>query len=292
MNEPTQPQPPEGGSKLSTIFLIVLGLHIVLIVAFSAYYLLKGDTSVESDTPVVAEAPTAPEPGHLPPAQPVLETAQDATPALPATPAEPAETAVLPMPPSNDPIWTRVPEPAPRPVAAAPSAPAPAPRPATTPAPAAGTHTVAKGDTLARIARTHGISVADLKAANQLTSDMIRIGQVLTLPATRATTTAQAPAPAAVPVAVPVTTTATPAAPAGSYTVAKGDTLWGIARKLGVNPQELAKANGIQDPSKLKPGMVLRLPGSTERQEMANPAPARPAPAPVPTDMAMAPGQG
>ena len=50
--------------------------------------------------------------------------------------------------------------------------------------PAAGpTHQVERGDTLGSIALTHGIRVGDLKRANQLNSDVIRIGQTLQIPA-------------------------------------------------------------------------------------------------------------
>ncbi len=47
------------------------------------------------------------------------------------------------------------------------------------PAPAPLTHTVVRGDTLSKLARTHGCSVADLKSWNGLTSDLIDVGQVL-----------------------------------------------------------------------------------------------------------------
>jgi len=47
------------------------------------------------------------------------------------------------------------------------------------PAPAPLTHTVVRGDTLSKLARTHGCSVADLKSWNGLSSDLIDVGQVL-----------------------------------------------------------------------------------------------------------------
>lgn len=46
----------------------------------------------------------------------------------------------------------------------------------------AGSHTVRKGDTLAGIARKYGISVAQLKSANRIKGDNIRIGQRLRIP--------------------------------------------------------------------------------------------------------------
>jgi hypothetical protein len=43
-------------------------------------------------------------------------------------------------------------------------------------------YTVTKGDTLSAIARKKGISVAKIKAANGLSSDLIRPGQALKIP--------------------------------------------------------------------------------------------------------------
>lgn len=43
-------------------------------------------------------------------------------------------------------------------------------------------HTVQSGDTLSRIASKYGVTTAALRSANGLNSDMIRIGQVLTIP--------------------------------------------------------------------------------------------------------------
>jgi LysM repeat protein len=57
-----------------------------------------------------------------------------------------------------------------------------APNRSTTPA-AGPTHQVERGDTLSSIALTHGIRVGDLRRANQLDSDVIRIGQTLQIPA-------------------------------------------------------------------------------------------------------------
>lgn len=75
-------------------------------------------------------------------------------------------------------------------------------------APAAGTVTVKSGDTLSRIASANGVSVTALRKANGLTSDNIRIGQVLVLPGAGAVTSAPPPAAKVDPVV-----TATPAAP-------------------------------------------------------------------------------
>lgn len=66
---------------------------------------------------------------------------------------------------------------------------------------AAESHVVSKGDTLSSIARRHGCSVTSLKTVNALKSDLIRIGEVLKLPAKDAAApSAPVPAPAPPPV--------------------------------------------------------------------------------------------
>jgi len=75
---------------------------------------------------------------------------------------------------------------------------------------AAGTgaaYTVKSGDTLTKIAKRNGVSVKALRAANGLTTDHLKVGQKLTIPA-KAEAAAAAPAPAtpdasATPMSVP-----------------------------------------------------------------------------------------
>ena len=43
-------------------------------------------------------------------------------------------------------------------------------------------HTVQKGETLTSIARAYGVSIADLKKANNLGSDALQVGQKLVIP--------------------------------------------------------------------------------------------------------------
>lgn len=58
----------------------------------------------------------------------------------------------------------------------------------------------------------------------------------------------------------PASAAATPA-PAGAYTVAKGDTLYSIAFRNGADFRDVAKLNGIAPPYTIWPGQVLKLPG-------------------------------
>jgi len=48
-----------------------------------------------------------------------------------------------------------------------------------------GSYTVAKGDTLSKIARKYSLKVADLRKWNDLKSDTLQVGQVLQLAQSR-----------------------------------------------------------------------------------------------------------
>jgi len=156
---------------------------------------------------------------------------------------------------------------------------------------------VAAGDTLAKIAASYKVSADAIgKESNITTYSMLRVGQVLKIPAatdkasTKPTTaeTAKhvsdnankqaflatktdvgakpaviAAAPKATP--APETPAATeikqaPAAEAGTYVVAKGENPYSIAKKLHVSYNDLLAANGIKDPTKIQIGQKLKVP--------------------------------
>lgn len=75
--------------------------------------------------------------------------------------------------------------------------------------------------------------------------------------------------------AAPAKNAATPAA-AGSavHTVKAGDTLARISRRVGTTPEAIARLNGIKDPSKLRIGQKLKLPGSPAGNTATAAAPA------------------
>ncbi|MFC5850127.1 LysM peptidoglycan-binding domain-containing protein [Deinococcus petrolearius] len=114
---------------------------------------------------------------------------------------------------------------------------------------------VRAGDTLYRLARTHQLSVAQLRRWNSLKGNTIHVGQVLWL---------RPPAPpaksvSAKAVAVPAKPAAAPAGRGGSYTVRRGDTLGLIARRAGVSVAALQQASGLKG-TLIYPGQRLRVP--------------------------------
>lgn len=85
--------------------------------------------------------------------------------------------AAAPAPPSPEPAASTEPTPPP------PAPPSVASQPAAvTPRSAETVYVVKKGDSLARIAKSHGTSVKALKAANGLKSDLIAAGRKLKIP--------------------------------------------------------------------------------------------------------------
>jgi len=124
----------------------------------------------------------------------------------------------------------------------------------------AGVHVVQRGENLFRIALRYGTTAQALAAANGIVSvNHVYVGQRLVIPGRGAT----APAPAQ------------PTPSGQTYTVRRGDTLSGIARRYGASTWALAQANSIRNPSFIYVGQVLRIPGG------GGSAPPSPAPAPT-----------
>ncbi|WP_083847216.1 LysM peptidoglycan-binding domain-containing protein [Deinococcus gobiensis] len=157
----------------------------------------------------------------------------------------------------------------------------------TTPASRPATVKVKAGDTLYRLARTYHLSVAQVQRWNGLNGNTIHVGQVLRL---RPPATATAPAPART---TPARTTPVRTAPArgaaaqaspvagrggGVYTVRRGDTLGGIARRAGVSVAALQQASGLRG-TLIHPGQRLRVPprGTVTVARAATRVPALPA---------------
>ena len=100
-------------------------------------------------------------------------------------------------------------------------------------------YVVKKGDSLYSIARENNTTVSELKTINKLTSDVLTIGQTLLLPSATVI--------------------------ADTYTVQKGDTLYGIANKLGTTVSELKNTNNLTSDT-LSIGQVLKIPNSNNEE--------------------------
>lgn len=110
--------------------------------------------------------------------------------------------------------------------------------------------TVQKGDNLEKIAKIHRTTVDEIMKLNHLSSNFLRVGQILRLPAEK--TIAAAPRPKSVQ---------EKPASADYYTVKVGDNPWTIAMKHNMKVDELLRLNGLNQEKarKLKPGDRLRV---------------------------------
>ena len=79
--------------------------------------------------------------------------------------------------------------------------------------------------------------------------------------ATPVPTSTPTPSPTPAPTATPTPAPATPTVAASRmYRVRPGDTLSGIAGRFGTTVRELVRLNNIEDPSRIRIGLVLKLP--------------------------------
>jgi len=129
-------------------------------------------------------------------------------------------------------------------------------------------YTVKRGDSLSRIANQFDSSVRAIKAANGLSSDVIRVDDVLIVPV-GANAPAASPSTAAASTAALNTTSGftassarLPNSGARTHTVKSGEFPATIARQYGMTTGELLALNGITDPRRLPVGQVLQVSGS------------------------------
>jgi LysM repeat protein len=111
------------------------------------------------------------------------------------------------------------------------------------------TYTVRRGDTLSGIAARHSTTVAAIMQANSLRSSVIYAGQRLTIPGAGSSSgTAGSGA-------------ASSSGSGQTYTVRRGDTLFGIAARHGTTVAAIMQANGLGSYI-IYPGQRLKLPGA------------------------------
>jgi LysM repeat protein len=134
----------------------------------------------------------------------------------------------------------------------------------------ASTYTVVLGDNLSVIAKKNHIGLAELAAANNLdvNSAKLRPGQKLIVPGKAPTppkpTEAAAQTTASMAAMPGITADTAASKPPGDvvkHTVKSGDTLSSIAQKYGVKLGDIAAANSIPDPQKIRLGQELVIPG-------------------------------
>ena len=99
-------------------------------------------------------------------------------------------------------------------------------------------YVVKKGDSLYSIARELGVTVNELRNLNNLTSDILQIGQILLIPTIQEDINQN------------------------KYTVKSGDSLYSIAKKFNVSVDELKTANNLTG-NLISVGQVLNIPIST-----------------------------
>jgi len=153
-------------------------------------------------------------------------------------------------------------------------------------------YVVKSGDTLGAIAYGNGINIRQLKELNGLTSDTLKIGQKLKVPAEKVVAPkkvetkdvekkvvepevkapAEAPveqpvvAPAETPAEVPVAAPVEEAAPVQTYTVQEGDDLTDVSIRFGVSAAAVRELNNLGESDKLVAGQILKLPADAQQQ--------------------------
>ena len=106
-------------------------------------------------------------------------------------------------------------------------------------------HTVRSGDTISDIASTYGVSTSSVLAANSMSSrDRIYPGQEIKIPGGAA-----------------------PAAKTVVHTVAKGETVWDIARGYGVSTSSVLAENSLSSRDRIYPGQEIRIPGGVKSED-------------------------
>ena len=159
-------------------------------------------------------------------------------------------------------------------------------------------YVVKNGDTLGSVAYGNGINIRQLKELNGLSSDSLKIGQKLKIPAekvvkaekTKSVKTEPAKiaekkaepavAPAAAPAAAekpaePAPTAEKAAEPAAAaepakaatttYVVQEGDDMTGVSIRWGVPAAQIRELNNLAESDQLVPGQIIKLPADAQQ---------------------------
>lgn len=112
---------------------------------------------------------------------------------------------------------------------------------------------VRRGENLDHIAARFDTDPAMLREVNQLSQDRLTAGRVILVPATGE------PILNDTPTRLAEAEDPTPSITTGSHTVRRGETLYSVARKHRMNPQELAALNRLKVTTRVRVGQKLRV---------------------------------
>jgi len=105
---------------------------------------------------------------------------------------------------------------------------------------APASYTVSRGDTLSEIAQRFNVSMANLKLANNMSSNTIHVGQQLTIPNGLVS-------PAAISYL--------------EHTIARGETLSEIAQDYSISLQRIRETNQLNSDT-IRVGQTIKIPSS------------------------------
>lgn len=127
---------------------------------------------------------------------------------------------------------------------------------------------VEPGDTLSGIAARYNVKINTLKGINNLSSDVILVGQILQIPSGGNYTTES------INISEERLTDPSALGNENIHIVQEGETPNLIARKYGLNTEDLMRINKISDPRKLQLGqsLLIVLPGSTDESPSITPS--------------------
>ncbi|MDQ0228914.1 C40 family peptidase [Metabacillus malikii] len=126
---------------------------------------------------------------------------------------------------------------------------------------------VKSGDTLWELSKEYNTTVDLLKRTNGLSSDMIRIGQILELPGTTTSKTTTKTTTSETVTAAP-TKTQSATVKSTTYKVKAGDSLWVIARSYNTSVNELKRLNSLSsDLIRVGQTLIINKSNATTSQE-------------------------
>jgi membrane-bound lytic murein transglycosylase D len=118
---------------------------------------------------------------------------------------------------------------------------------------------VRPGDTLGKISKKYEVSVASIKALNNLRSDMLKVGQLLVLKKATSSPNRVVSSNSVSTTAKPAPTTIKAQSAGRKHTVRKGESLWSIGKKYNVNVDSIKRLNNLRGGA-IKAGQVLSIP--------------------------------